>query len=334
MAFPASGAIIAGSWNINATASDDSAVVGLQFKLDGANIGAEFVSPPYGFLWDTRSIPNGDHLLTAVARDAAGNRATSAPVVVTITNTDLALHFDFEGGFSDGLVRDRSAHGNDGIGYNLAHWPGAFPGVVGAAAADFAPQQYIAVTNWNGLAVMPSGTIAVWAKFTTNSYENSTLLDAGDTGYPSSWRLGRDQSANVKFFVFDSNGNRQTKVSFPDDVIYNGVTPTFATANWHHYAVRWTGGNVIGFYDGSPISTNSLGTSYLRIAAGGHWMAIGTRQRDGTPQWGDDAYPNSYWMGGAIDELRMYNRALSDSEIRTLYRRVRPPGALRISATQ
>ena len=43
----------------------------MQFKLDGANLGAEDTSSPYSATWDTTTAPTARHTLTAVARDAA-----------------------------------------------------------------------------------------------------------------------------------------------------------------------------------------------------------------------------------------------------------------------
>src|SRR5205814_1490122 len=59
-------------------------VRGVQFKLDGANLGAEDTTAPYSVSWNTTTATNGSHTLTAVARDAAGNATTSAPVTVTV----------------------------------------------------------------------------------------------------------------------------------------------------------------------------------------------------------------------------------------------------------
>jgi hypothetical protein len=73
--------------SISATATDDVGVVGVQFKVDGAGIGAEIATPPYGALWDSTTVTNGAHTLTAVARDAAGNTRTSTGVVVTVANS-------------------------------------------------------------------------------------------------------------------------------------------------------------------------------------------------------------------------------------------------------
>ena len=83
---PAGGATIDGSANVSATASDNVGVVGVQFRLDGVNLGAEDTSAPYCVPWNSASASNGSYTLTAVARDAAGNSTTSAAVTVTVNN--------------------------------------------------------------------------------------------------------------------------------------------------------------------------------------------------------------------------------------------------------
>jgi len=87
MTAPANGATVSGSVAVSANASDNVGVVGVQFKLDGANLGAEDTSAPYSISWDTTAAANGSHSLTAVARDAAGNHSTSSPVSVTVSNS-------------------------------------------------------------------------------------------------------------------------------------------------------------------------------------------------------------------------------------------------------
>jgi regulation of enolase protein 1 (concanavalin A-like superfamily) len=83
---PASGSTVGGTTVVSATASDNVGVAGVQFTLDGANLGAEIPTAPYNASWNTTSVANGTHALTAVARDAAGNKSTSAPISVTVNN--------------------------------------------------------------------------------------------------------------------------------------------------------------------------------------------------------------------------------------------------------
>src|SRR5207302_1674987 len=83
---PASGTTVGATISVTASASDNVGVVGVQFLLDGANLGAEDTSAPYSVSWNTTTASNASHTLTAVARDAAGLRTTSAPVTVTVFN--------------------------------------------------------------------------------------------------------------------------------------------------------------------------------------------------------------------------------------------------------
>jgi hypothetical protein len=81
---PPAGRIIAGSVLVSATASAD--VVGVQFKLDGQNLGSEITNSPFSVLWNTTSASNGPHTLAAVARDAERNQAT-ATITISVDNT-------------------------------------------------------------------------------------------------------------------------------------------------------------------------------------------------------------------------------------------------------
>jgi hypothetical protein len=110
---PPSGATLCGTVPIIASASDDVGVVGVQFKYDGIDIGAEDTAAPYAIPAYTTAVANGSYTLTAVARDAAGNATTSAPVIATVANpTDasrsckLIPSFVFYLGAGPALVAD------------------------------------------------------------------------------------------------------------------------------------------------------------------------------------------------------------------------------------
>jgi hypothetical protein len=81
---PAAGATVSGTIAVSANASDNIGIVGIQFRLDGVNLGAEDTGAPYSTAWDTLTVPEGAHTLSAVARDAAGNETTSAGITVTV----------------------------------------------------------------------------------------------------------------------------------------------------------------------------------------------------------------------------------------------------------
>ena len=83
---PAAGATLSGTIAVSASASDNVAVASVQFQLDGANLGSLDTAAPYSVSLDTSKVANGSHTLTAVAKDAAGNQASSAPVSITVNN--------------------------------------------------------------------------------------------------------------------------------------------------------------------------------------------------------------------------------------------------------
>jgi photosystem II stability/assembly factor-like uncharacterized protein len=83
---PPSGATVSGTTNVTAIATDDVAVLGVRFLLDGAALGPEDTAFPFEVPWDTRAVPDGTHDLAARARDAAGRSTLSQTVTVTVAN--------------------------------------------------------------------------------------------------------------------------------------------------------------------------------------------------------------------------------------------------------
>ena len=85
---PASASTVTGtSVTVSANAADNIGVAGVQFKLDGVNLGSEDTTSPYSIIFDSTPMTNGPHVLTATARDTGGNTTNSANVTVTISNT-------------------------------------------------------------------------------------------------------------------------------------------------------------------------------------------------------------------------------------------------------
>jgi chitodextrinase len=84
---PSSGATVSGiSVTIRASASDNVAVAGVQFAVDGVSVGAEDTISPYSISWNSTTVANGSHAITAIARDASGNTRTSSARSVTVRN--------------------------------------------------------------------------------------------------------------------------------------------------------------------------------------------------------------------------------------------------------
>ncbi len=83
---PIQAAMVSGTINIGATATDNVGVTKVELYIDGI-LGATDTAPSYSYTWDTNSVTNGSHTLSTKAYDAAGNTYTSAPVSVTVSNS-------------------------------------------------------------------------------------------------------------------------------------------------------------------------------------------------------------------------------------------------------
>ncbi len=171
---PSSGSTVAGTTNVSASASDDVGVAGVQFKLDGANLGPEDVVAPFSVAWDTTTASNGSHTLTAVARDAAGNAGTSSPVTVTVSNgvagggdVFIALtNGQVQWRNPDGSLRQVLFTGSEGQASSLAfdaarnlhvpHWYSHVPGVPGNTVMRLDPNGNLMGSFGSGYECNPS----------------------------------------------------------------------------------------------------------------------------------------------------------------------------------
>ncbi len=87
VAAPGPGATVSGSAvRLAAVTADDSRVTQVEFMVDGAPVGSD-ATAPYEMDWNSASVANGAHAITAEATDNAGNTTTSGPVSITVDNT-------------------------------------------------------------------------------------------------------------------------------------------------------------------------------------------------------------------------------------------------------
>ncbi|MCV7073428.1 Ig-like domain-containing protein, partial [Mycobacterium rufum] len=71
---------VSGTLTLSATASDNVAVAGVQFLVDNTAVGAQDTTSPYSVSWNSATVANGTHTVTARAIDTSGNTTLSAPV--------------------------------------------------------------------------------------------------------------------------------------------------------------------------------------------------------------------------------------------------------------
>lgn len=89
---PSASATVSGaSVSLTASASDNVAIAGVRFYIDGTLQGSEDTTSTYGISWDSTATTSDSHTVFAVARDSSNNYATSSTVSFTVDNTVAGL---------------------------------------------------------------------------------------------------------------------------------------------------------------------------------------------------------------------------------------------------
>jgi hypothetical protein len=81
----ACGQTVSKTVTLTANVTSSVGITAVQFQLDGTNLGPLLTTSPYSFNWDTTTVTNGCHVITATAQDTNGNIGT-ATVIASVTN--------------------------------------------------------------------------------------------------------------------------------------------------------------------------------------------------------------------------------------------------------
>ncbi len=237
------------------------------------------------------------------------NRALTADEVANLyrltaptgTDTSLKGYWSFNGQDMSGTTAyDRSGAGNDGT---LTNGPAVTEGKIGQALSFDGSNDYITMGDINALDGVTAMTASAWVKTPSGMSAERHIVDkaactgATDSGTFELWHALNDEGKPS--FTFYKNGGspndyRATSSVEMDDDQWHLVTGTYDGAALKIY--------VDGVETGSTAvaSVTSPSTSYA-VQIGGNCNS--------------NPFP---WLG-SIDEVRLYNRALSGSEIKALY---------------
>jgi hypothetical protein len=147
----------------------------------------------------------------------------------------------------------------------------------------------------SGLLGSPSSfTIAAWANLTTADTNGSEIISLGDRVY---LRLDEAGVAKIAFY----NGSSFVTASY---------AVAYVDTGWHHFAgVFSNSGDTLKLYvDGVQVASTSTTSNVSYFGAGSNTV-IGRHGNSGT---------NNDFTG-SIDDVQVYNRALSASEVAELY---------------
>ena len=209
----------------------------------------------------------------------------------------LLLHWTFDE--TSGLAATDSAGGNDGTLEGFADDDSQWvAGAVGTGALSFGADDYVYVSM---VPPVSSQTMCAWVKTSTSWYLG--IMGWSD-GIPTGSAKDRDLYTNadgtVTYRIWDGGEKIVTSTLTVDD------------GDWHHIACGFTDGTGIWIYiDGSPDGSAPTGAPYNAYSPPYYTVGIQSEMKT--------------YFDGLIDDVRVYDGALSQAEIETLA--ARPPEA-------
>jgi hypothetical protein len=238
---------------------------------------------------DTKGLAAGTYRATVQIDRGAGIDATKVPVTLRVNSpsADLvgAWGFDESGG---SVVSDSSGNGNDGTITGAVRTSG---GMYGGGIAFDGQDDFITVPDSNSLDVGDGVTVEGWVRpnIVTGSWRALALKES-----PSGEAWG----------AFAAGGT----TGMPAGVVFttaqgraNGLARLALSPTWTHVAMT---------YDGTAVRLYVSGRLVASTAATGRLLQTSRPLRIGGDMLGE-------WFDGVIDEVRVYDRALSPAEIQT-----------------
>jgi Concanavalin A-like lectin/glucanases superfamily len=219
----------------------------------------------------------------------------------TALSSGLVGYWTFDGGathWNTGKVDDVSGHGNTGQLINMSTTTSPVPGKIGQAIQFNGPHlgQFIDLGTSNALT--PSRfTITAWVYQNNQSCFNYIYSNARDTG-------GSYNGIDFKVYCYGQLAGTN----------WNGtaysINASFAlpAGKWNHVAFSYDGAFMRLYVDGAQAQTPVAQTVDPATPAS-FMTAIGSM--------GNGA--GTYTLDGKLDDVRIYNRALSAQEVKQLY---------------
>jgi chitodextrinase len=286
---------LSGTITISANASDNVGVSGVTFLVDSVAVGGgEDTTSPYSVSWDTTTVANGVHSIVARARDTSGNTGDSAPLSVTVSNTQLTglvAAYSFDEGTGT-TANDSSGQANPATLNNGVTWA-ASQSQHGKAASFDGASGYITIpnsasTNISGNAL----TLSMWINPQSSSGDSVVLGKFWNSTMTAPYyQYGLELTGGTVpiFQVGTASGVKQATMS--------GQLPL---NQWSYLAVVFNGTQAQFYVNGALVSTQALSAT---IVARGNPINIGA-----------DASPAQFYKG-SLDDLRIYNRVLTQAQV-------------------
>ncbi len=221
-----------------------------------------------------------------IGESANSPQAVATPLGIGDVTNGLMGYWRFDEGTGT-ITADSSGNNNNGTLVNGPTWDS--PGWIGPAALSFVStnEQYVTVPDAPSLDMTSAITVAAWVNAVDWS-GNHRVLEKGN-------------SDNQYLFLADNN-----ELRLHLNNVNTLVCPLPAAGAWAYVAATWDGSNIVMYVNGQP---QAMMAATGAISTTANPLTIGAK---------NGSTADNDYMNGELDEVRLYNRALSLPEINTI----------------
>ena len=254
--------------------------------------------------------PSVSYEIEVWGRKANGIRSLVPDELTVTTEASLAsliAHYKMDDLAGQTVVAD--ATGNNHTGSAANNITSTNGRIGNAITFDSDANDYVQIADAAAFDGTAQITVACWAKSGVADITlQPTMVSKYSTGNDKrEWQFLLNAAEKVQIFISEDG-------TFDAGKAWNWTTDDAITVTqWHHYAFTFNAGTFVVYVDGISVdvtdSTSNSGTSFNNDDAP---VLIGGRfSNSGTPAYED-------FFDGDIDDVRIYNEALTASQIRSL----------------
>ncbi len=201
---------------------------------------------------------------------------------------------------SSGNATDSSGNGNTGTNTNTATYT---TGKFANAGTFNGTNQYFSAADASSLDITGNLTVSAWLKPSDGQPAALKSLVTKWNTSNLSYNLGLTTDGKIRLYV-SSDGTTSSTYKTTDAAVFSDGAAT----SWTHVAAVYsTDGTVIIYINGASVASTATGTIPTSIFSGTAALEIAA------DAGGQDPY------GGSADEVRIYSRALSPTDVTNLY---------------
>lgn len=236
----------------------------------------------------------GSGLFSIAGNFTYGGNRTGQIVVTASTvmpTNGLVAYYPFNGN-----ANDESGNGNHGINYGAVATTDRFGSYLSAYDFD-GISKYICVSNNSSLTLTNDLTFSVWIYQRGAPPNGYRIIDQITAGTGDGWLLDTY-----------GNGSSGRRIRLQRGSIWSVGATDYSLSQWHHIVAIISGTNGTIYLDGKPDGTSNVGKISPNILD----VFIGRPH----PMSGSG---NSEWFNGIIDDVCIYDRALSSNKVVQLF---------------